>query len=79
MIIAHIGAEIAFERPERDDDRRRHAILLIDAGKHWRIGLDLGGAHLDAIAGGHAVGKFQKSLGEHALAVIDIHDLLVVS
>jgi hypothetical protein len=78
VIIAHVGAEIAFERPERDDDRRRHAILLIDAAEHRCIGLDLRRAGLDAIGRSHAIGKFQKCLAKDALAVVDIHDPLIV-
>jgi hypothetical protein len=79
VVIAHIGAEVAFQRPERDDHRGGHAVLLLDALEHLGIGLDLRLAHLDAVAGGHAVGKFQKCLGEDALAAIDIDDALIVS
>ena len=60
--------------PERDDHRRRHAELLLDAREGRRIRLDQGLAALDAVGGGHAAGEFQKGLGENALAAVDIDD-----
>src|SRR5262249_37871963 len=78
-VIAHIRAEVAFQRPERNDDRGRHAELRIDFGDDRRIGLDQGGAALNAIGCGHSIGKFRESLSENTLAAIDIHDALIVS
>jgi hypothetical protein len=53
--------------------------LLIDFRKYRSIGLDQCGAALNAIGRGHPIGKFQKCLGENALAAIDIDDPLIVS
>ena len=78
FLLAHIGAEIAFQRPERDDDRRRHAVLLVDPRKYLRVGLDLRRPGLNAIGSGHAIGEFQKRLREHPLAAVDVDDALVV-
>ena len=78
MVIAHIGAEIAFQRPERDDDRCRHAKIVIDARKHRRVGFYQRLPALDAVGGRHAVGKLQERLAEDALAAVDIHDTLIV-
>ena len=60
--------------PERDDDRRRHAVLLLDAGKYRGVGFDQRLAVLNAVGGGHAAGEFQEGLGEDPLAAIDIDD-----
>src|SRR5262249_27599388 len=78
-VIAHIRAEVAFQRPERDDDRRRHAELRIDFGEDRRIGLDQRRAALNAVGRGHAIRKLKEGLGENALAAVDIHDALIVS
>src|SRR5215469_9305233 len=78
-IIAHVGAEIAFQRPERDDHWRWHAELRVDLGEDRRVSFDQGAAALNAVSRGHAIGKFEESLGENALAAIDIHDTLIVS
>ena len=77
-VVAHIGAEVALQSPERHDHRRRHAELLVDPFEYRCIGLDQSRAALNAVGGGHAIGKFQKCLGEHALTAIDIHDALIV-
>jgi hypothetical protein len=74
-----IGAEIAFQRPEGDDDRRWHAVPPIDARKYRRIGFDQLIAALNTAGGGHAVGEFQEGLGEDALTMVDIHDALIVN
>ena len=73
-IVAHVGAEVAFQRPERHDDRGRHAVLLLDAREHRGIRFDECLSALNAIRGGHAVGELQECLGEHSLPTIDIDD-----
>ena len=78
LVFAQIGAEVGLQSPERDDHRRRHAELLLDARECCGIGLDQLLAALNAITGGHAAGEFEKRLGEDALAAIDIDDLLIV-
>jgi hypothetical protein len=65
--------------PERDDNRRRHAELLVDLGEDRGIGLDQRAAALNAIGRGHPIGKFEKRLGEDALAAVDIDDPLIVA
>jgi hypothetical protein len=42
VVLAHVGAEIAFEPPERGDHRRRHAVLLLGAIEDRGVFLDLG-------------------------------------
>src|SRR6202030_2680805 len=49
LLLAHVGAEIAFQRPERDDDRRRHAVLLVDPREYLGVSLDLCRTGLNAI------------------------------
>jgi hypothetical protein len=53
--------------------------LLFDAGEDWRMSFDQGAAALNAVGGGHAIGKFQECLSKNALTAIDIHDSLIVS
>ena len=76
--IAHVGAEIAFQSPERGDHRRRHAIFLFGARERRRIGLDRGLALLHPVGRGHAAGEFGEHLPEHALAAVAVDDALVV-
>ena len=73
-IFAVVAAEIALERPEGGDHRRRHAVLLLDTAKQIGMALDHCDAALDAIARRHAVGELQEALLEHALPVIAPHD-----
>src|SRR5262249_2083949 len=75
---AHIGAEVAFQTPERDDHRRGHAEVLFDAREGRGIGLDQLLATLNAVGGGHTAGKFDEGLGEDALAAIDVDEFLIV-
>ena len=77
-ILAHIGTEVAFQAPERDDDRRGHAEFLLDAREGRRIRFDQRLAALNTVGRGHAAGEIQKGLGEDPLAAVDIDDLLVV-
>ena len=79
MIVAHIGAEIAFQCPERHDNRGGHAVLLLDLCKGRRIRLDQRLAALNAVGGGHASGKLQECLREDTLPAIDVDDVQVVS
>ena len=43
------------------------------------MSLDQGGAPLNAVGGGHAIGEFRECLGKDTLTAIDIHDALIVS
>ena len=76
--IAHVGAEIAFESPERGDHRRRHAIFLFGARERRLVGPDTCLALLHAIVCRHAAGEFGEHLAEHALAAVAVDDALVV-
>ncbi len=77
--VAHVGAEIAFQSPERGDDGRRHAVLLLGAGKGSRMRLDRGLALLHPIDCGHAPGELGEHLPEYALAAVAVDDSLVVN
>ena len=75
---AHVGAEIAFQSPERGDDRRRHAIFLLGARERRGMGFDFGLALLHPVHRRHPRGELGKHLPEHALAAIAVDDALVV-
>ncbi len=76
--VAHVGAEIALQPPERGDHGRRHAIFLLGARECRGIGLDVGLALLHPVGRGHAAGEFGEHLPEHALAAVAVDDALVV-
>ena len=76
--VAHIGAEIALQAPERRDDRRRHAIVLLSAGECRRMHLDMLLAVLHPVDRRHAAGEFGEQLAEYALAAVAVDDALVV-
>ncbi len=76
--VSNIAAEIGLQPPERDDRRRRHAILVLDALEGGGELLDALGALVEAIFRDHAVGEFQKRLREHALAAVLRDDVDVV-
>ena len=78
MQVAHVGAEIALQPPERGDHSRRHAIFLLGARERSGVGLDPLLALLHAIGRGHASGKLREDLAEHALATVAVDDALVV-
>ena len=78
MQIAHVGAEIAFQSPERGDHGGRHAIFLFRARKRRGIGLDLRLALLHPERRCHAAGELGECLAEHALAAVTVDDALVV-
>ena len=75
---AHIGAEVAFQSPERRDHRRRHAIFLFGTRKRSRVGSDPGLTLLHPVGCGHAAGEFGEHLAEHALTAVAVDDALVV-
>ena len=76
--VAHVGAEIAFQSPERGDHSRRHAIFLFGARERRGMSLDPGLALLHPVDRGHAAGELGEHLPEHALAAIAVDDALVV-
>ena len=76
--VAHVGAEIAFQSPERRDHFRRHAVLLFRARKRCRVGLDAGLALLHAGDRRHPPREHREHLAEHALAAVAVDDALVV-
>ena len=76
--IAHVGAEIAFEAPERGDHRRRHAVFLFRARERGLVGPDALLALLHAIDRCHPAGELGKHLAKHALAAVAVDDALVV-
>ena len=76
--VAHVGAEIAFQSPERRDHSRRHAIFLLGAREGGRVSLDPGLALLHPVRRGHAAGELGEHLPEHALAAVAVDDALVV-
>jgi hypothetical protein len=77
--VSDIAAEIGLQPPERDDRRRRHAILIFDALEGGGELLDALGAGVEAIFGDHAVGEFQERLREYALAAVLRDDVDVVA
>ena len=77
IVVAEIGAEVAFQAPEGGEHRRRHAVFLLDLREQRRVLLDLGEAVGNARAAHHPVGELQKGLVEHRLAVIAADDRLV--
>jgi hypothetical protein len=76
--IAHVGAEVALQSPERGDHRRRHAVFLLGARKRGGVGLDALLALLHAVGRRHAARELGEDLAEHALAAVAVDDALVV-
>ena len=77
VAFAGVLAEIAFQAPERGEDRRRHAEFLFDLRKQRRMAFNLLLAALHTIAGDHAVGEFQERLVEYALRAVSVDDALL--
>ena len=77
--IAHIGAEIALQPPERGDYRGRHAIVALGARECCRVSLDACLALLHPVIGGHAPRKLGEQLAEYPLAAVAVDDALVIN
>ena len=76
--VAHVGAEVALQSPERGDHGGRHAIFLLGARERRLILLDVRLAALHAVGRRHAPRELGKDLSEHALAAVAVDDALVV-
>ena len=74
---AEIAAEVALQAPEGGDDRRRHAVFLLDLAEQRGVLLHLLLAVRDAIAADHAVGELQEGLVEHRLAMVAPDDVRI--
>src|SRR5580704_1220663 len=75
--LAHVaGAVVAFQRPDRHDHRRRHAILLLDAPEQGGVHLHQFPGAVDAGRDDPGGGVFLEALGvEHAaLAAVEGED-----
>ncbi len=79
IVLAHAGAEIAFETPKAGDHRGRHAILLLGAVEHRLVFAHLCLPLLQPGSGHELAGKFQKAQRKDALAAVDIDDALVIN
>ena len=77
IVLAEIRAEVAFESPERGQNWRRHAILLLDARKQRRVLFYLGEPGRNTTTADHAVGELQECLVEDRLAVVAADDRLI--
>src|SRR5205823_11232505 len=77
VILALAGTEVAFEAPERRDDRSRDPKFLFLTGKQSLVLLDLCNAVRDAATAEHLVRHFQERLRKETLAAVDIDDSLV--
>ena len=75
VVLAGIGAEVAFEAPERDENRRRNAVLLLDLGENRRMTLHHDLRVLHAMTGDHTVGELQEALLKHLLIAVALDDL----
>src|SRR5262249_32874812 len=77
VVVAEIGAEVAFQTPERGQHLSRNSIFLLHARKQRGVLFDLGEAGWNSSTANHAVGKLQKGLVEHRLTVIAPDDRLI--
>lgn len=77
--LAHVGgAEIRLESPDRENDLRRHARALLDAGEQRRVLLQPLLRARDAPGGDARAHIFLEAFAERAaLAVIEIDDFLI--
>ncbi len=78
VILAHVGAEIAFEPPEGGGHRGRNAVLLLGTIEDRLVFMDFGCALLQPVGRQHLAREFEEALGEDALAAVDVDDALVV-
>ncbi len=76
--VAHVGAEVAFQSPERGNHGGRHAVVLLGAREGRGVGPDPRLPLLHAEGCRHAAGELGKNLPEHALAAVAIDDALLV-
>ena len=72
--IAHAGAEVALQRPERGDHRPRHAVLLLDLGEQLAMLLELRRAGLEPVLRDQLACKRREALGEEALLAVTRDD-----
>ena len=79
IVLAHAGAEIAFETPKAGDHRGGHAILLLGAVEHRLVFAHLCLPLLQPGGGHELAGEFQKAQRKDALAAVDIDDALVIN
>ena len=77
VLLAGAGAEVAFQAPERDDHRRRHAEILLDALEQIVMLLDQLAALLKAVGRDQLLGEVEEVLREEPLAAVDIDDALL--
>ncbi len=75
--LARVGAEVAFQSPERRDHCTRHTIFALGAGERLGVRLQPLLALLHAIVGRHARGELDEALAEHALAAVARNDARV--
>jgi len=75
--IAVVGAEVGLQSPEGDDDRRRHAELLLDAREQRGVAFDPARTGLQPMAVRHAAGELQEALLENFLSAVLVDDALV--
>src|SRR5581483_4662854 len=71
---ALVGAVVALQTPQRDDDGRRHAEALLDFRQQRGVGLGLLQPVLITAAAGHAAGELLEALLEDALPAVAADD-----